>query len=111
MAPPPDALELICAVFASALDLLRRLGPRFDMLYPADDPHTALLSYQGLRLRLTSRPEAPRPATDLPGFRPEFLVTHSGNGSVEGRAGMEYRDLIPSRLGGRYVASHITIGE
>ena len=26
-----------------------------------------------------------------------------------GRAGMRYRDLIPSRLGGRYIASHIHI--
>jgi quercetin dioxygenase-like cupin family protein len=27
----------------------------------------------------------------------------------QGRAGMLYRDLIPGRLGGRYIASHITI--
>ena len=27
----------------------------------------------------------------------------------EGRAGMLYRDLIPSRLGGRFIASHISI--
>ena len=26
-----------------------------------------------------------------------------------GRAGMHYRDLIPDRLGGRYIASHIRI--
>jgi hypothetical protein len=44
MARPPDELELICADFNPALDLLRRLGPRLDILYPADDPHTALLS-------------------------------------------------------------------
>lgn len=28
---------------------------------------------------------------------------------VTGRAGMQYRDLLPSRLGGRFVASHIRI--
>ncbi len=28
---------------------------------------------------------------------------------VNGRAGMQYRDLIPSRLGGRFIASHIRI--
>src|SRR4051794_37933644 len=111
MAPPPDTLELVCADFAPALDLLRRLGTRLDILYPADDPHTALLSYQGIKLRLTSRPDAPRPPTDLPEFRPEFLVTRAGNGSVEGRAGMDYRDLIPGRLGGRYIASHIILAE
>ena len=108
---PPDELELVCADFAPALDLLRRLGPRLDILYPADDPHTALLSYQGLRLRLTSRPGAPPPPADLPEFRPEFLVARAGSGSVEGRAGMAYRDLVPSRLGGRYIASHIRIAE
>jgi len=26
-----------------------------------------------------------------------------------GRAGMQYRDLIPDRLGGKYIASHIRI--
>ncbi len=30
---------------------------------------------------------------------------------VVGRAGMRYRDLLPSRLGGRFIASHIEIPE
>jgi mannose-6-phosphate isomerase-like protein (cupin superfamily) len=30
---------------------------------------------------------------------------------VEGRAGMRYRDLIPGRVGGRFIASHIQIPE
>lgn len=111
MAKSPDELELVCADFAPALDLLRRLGPRLDILYPADDPHTALLSYQGMKLRLTSRPDSPPPPTDLPEFQPEFLITRAGSGSVDGRAGMAYRDLVPSRLGGRYIASHIRIAE
>ncbi len=34
----------------------------------------------------------------------------SGDGAWgTGRAGMQYRDLIPGRLGGRYIASHIRI--
>jgi quercetin dioxygenase-like cupin family protein len=107
----PDALELVCADFNTALDLLRRLGPRLDILYPADDPHTALLSHQGVRFRLTSRPDAPPPPAEPPEFRPEFVMTHAGDAAVEGRAGMHYRDLIPSRLGGRYIASHIVIAE
>jgi quercetin dioxygenase-like cupin family protein len=111
MPQTPDALELVCADFNGALDLLRRFGARLDILYPADDPHTALLSHQGQRLRLTSRPDAPPPPADLPEFRPEFVTTHAGNDAVEGRAGMAYRDLIPGRLGGRYIASHIRIAE
>ncbi len=36
------------------------------------------------------------------------VVADSGS-SVVGRAGMRYRDLLPSRLGGRFIASHIEI--
>jgi quercetin dioxygenase-like cupin family protein len=36
-------------------------------------------------------------------------VTGSDNDWTTGRAGMRYRDLIPSRLGGKYIASHIHI--
>jgi quercetin dioxygenase-like cupin family protein len=39
-----------------------------------------------------------------------LLVTRANDGAiVAGRAGMSYRDLIPGRLGGRYIASHICI--
>ena len=111
MTRPTRDLELGCADFNRALDLLRGLGLRLDILYPADDPHTAILSRDGTRVRLTSRPDAPRPSAGLPDFRPELVVTHAGTASGEGRAGMHYRDLIPGRLGGRYIASHITIAD
>jgi len=111
MAQPPNALEMVCADFNPALDLLRGLGLRLDVIYPADDPHTAVLTRDGMTVRLTSRPDAPPASAGLPEFRPEFVVTHAGTASGEGRAGMRYRDLIPSRLGGRYIASHIAIAE
>ncbi|MDB5691642.1 MAG: Cupin 2 conserved barrel domain protein [Alphaproteobacteria bacterium] len=111
MTQSPNALELVCADFKAALDLLRRLGMRLDVIYPADDPHDAILTQDGISVRLTSRPDAPPPSDGLPAFRPEFVVTHAGTASGEGRAGMHYRDLIPSRLGGRYIASHIAIAE
>src|SRR5262249_39759729 len=43
----------------------------------------------------------------------ELVVTKSGGADAwaTGRAAMQYRDLIPSRLGGRFVASHIRIPE
>jgi quercetin dioxygenase-like cupin family protein len=111
MAQPPNELLLVCADFNPALDLLRRLGMRLDIIYPADDPHTAILTDAGTRVRLTSHPDAPPPSDKLPLFRPEFVVTRAGTASGEGRAGMHYRDLIPGRLGGRYIASHIAIAE
>jgi quercetin dioxygenase-like cupin family protein len=47
----------------------------------------------------------------LPAFTPRSVLARADQTSVNGRAGMLYRDLIPGRLGGRYVASHITIPE
>src|SRR4051812_4604251 len=37
---PPKSLELICADFAPALDLLRGAGMRLDIIWPADEPHS-----------------------------------------------------------------------
>ena len=104
-----DTIELVCAELAPALDLLRGSGFRIDVIYPADEPHTAILSKDGASVRLTSRPDDPGPPASAPPFRAEFLLTQAGGHSGEGRAGMVYRDLIPGRLGGRYIASHISI--
>jgi quercetin dioxygenase-like cupin family protein len=51
------------------------------------------------------------PPIEVPPLVPEFVLCRAGDGPPPGagRAGMTYRDLIPSRLGGRFVASHITI--
>ncbi len=102
-------IELVCAELGPALDLLRGAGFRLDVIYPADDPHTAVLAKDGATVRLTSRPDASDIPSELPAFRSELLVSRSGNEPGEGRAGMLYRDLIPGRLGGRFIASHITI--
>ena len=49
----------------------------------------------------------------LPPLVPSFTLTRPDDGPrwIEGRAGMRYRDLIPDRQGGRFVASHIQIRE
>lgn len=49
----------------------------------------------------------------LPDGEDTFIVTRfeGENGWGVGRAGMLYRDLIPGRLGGRFIASHIRIPE
>lgn len=107
----PGEIELICEDLDPALDLLRALGLRLDSIYPADSPHTAMLSGEGKVVRLTSRPDLPPPSANQPAFEPEFIVSHAGDDPEPGRAGMLYRDLIPGRLGGRYIASHIVIAE
>jgi quercetin dioxygenase-like cupin family protein len=100
---------IVCEDFNAALDRLREGGARLDVIYPADDPHTALLTQDGTRIRLTSRPDAAGPPRSLPPFEPGFVLSLAGGDGGQGRAGMLYRDLIPNRLGGRYIASHITI--
>jgi quercetin dioxygenase-like cupin family protein len=101
----------VCPDLDLAIEGLRREGYRLDSIFPAEDPHTARLTRGGDVVRLTTRPDEPEPTADLPAFRAEFVLTPAGGSSGPGRAGMHYRDLIPSRLGGRYVASHITIAE
>jgi quercetin dioxygenase-like cupin family protein len=47
----------------------------------------------------------------LPALTPSFTISRQRDdgGWVVGRAGMRYRDLIPGRQGGRFIASHIVI--
>jgi quercetin dioxygenase-like cupin family protein len=100
--------ELVCTELGREIDRLKGDGFRLDLIYPADEPHTAVLSKGGETIRVTTRPGEGL-GGELPPFEPKFVLTKAGGGSGEGRAGMLYRDLIPSRLGGRYIASHISI--
>ena len=115
------------------------LGFRVDAIHPADAPSTAIVSGHGLRLRLVAD-EDPAPVRvdlvvdepgedvtlpggsrfahvpfdrpyELPDNEPSLVVSHDDGASGAGRAGMRYRDLIPDRWGGRFIASHITIPE
>lgn len=45
----------------------------------------------------------------VPEAMPSFTVTHPADEFGSGRAGMAYRDLLPDRWGGRFVASHIRV--
>ncbi len=51
------------------------------------------------------------PPLVMPPLVEEFVVSQRSETSAwgTGRAGMEYRDLLPSRLGGRFIASNIRI--
>ena len=103
-------LDILCADFNGALGLLRKLGARLDVIFPADEPHSAILSHDGTTVRLRAAADVAEPSTRLPPFAPDFAVTRAGE-AAEGRAGMRYRDLIPGRLGGRYIASHISVAD
>ncbi|MEP6947182.1 MAG: cupin domain-containing protein [Acidobacteriota bacterium] len=71
-------------------------GYRLDMIVPADSPTAAQLSFEGKLVRLV------QPATDV-----QRLAI--GDTWIKGRAGMEYRDLVPDRIGGRLIASNIRL--
>ena len=89
-------LVLRCADFDAALAALTdKLGLRVDSIHPADAPRVAVLSGRGVSVRLERDGEAA--VADGEWHR--------------GRAGMWYRDLVPGRLGGAFVASHIRIPE
>ena len=90
--------------FAASLDALLADGYRVDMIMPADDPSVAELSRGEAKLRLVRRDHVDAPDA----LHPSFVVTRAGAWHT-GRAGMQYRDLIPDRQGGRFVASHIRI--
>ncbi len=76
------------------------LGFRLDMILPADAPRMARLSGHGIALHLEcmSGPDAA-----------DAVQAKADGAWVTGRAGMQYRDLLPGRLEGRLIASHIRI--
>jgi len=126
---PADPLE-------AAVEFLERVGFRLEEIAPADDPCQASMTGHGLRLVLdrahrgaielvvpadgTLAPgryvgpgglvvdvAVPR-RQDRPPAAPAFVHTRYAETPFHpGRAGLLYRDLLPSRLGGRWVASHI----
>lgn len=66
-----------------------------------------LVAPNGTRIEI----DALNPPLVLPETEHAFVVRRLADQApwVIGRAGMEYRDLIPSRLGGRMIASHIRV--
>lgn len=85
---------------SAALDFYsNKLGFRIDVILPADSPRQYRLSGYGIHVRL-ERDDDQQGGDDRVAIEDEWLA---------GRAGMLYRDLIPGRLAGRFIASHIRI--
>ena len=83
------------------------LGFRLDLIYPADNPRILLLAGHGLKLcLLRDRASESSGASGSPSVQ---IVSRGESAWTDGRAGMQYRDLIPGRMDGRYIASHIRI--
>ena len=73
---------------------------------PTGTPHV-LVAPGGTRIEFIEV----RQAVEVPEGKQEFVLSRMADTWGVGRAGMQYRDLIPSRLGGRFIASHIRIPE
>jgi mannose-6-phosphate isomerase-like protein (cupin superfamily) len=133
---PSGAVRVAADPLDGTIEFLEGLGFRLEEIAPADDPAEALMTGHGLRLRLDRAHrwaielilpagsdlapgrhvgpgglviEVAGPRTlDVPPAAPTFVHTRFAETPFhEGRAGLLYRDLLPSRLGGRWVASHI----
>ncbi|PWJ21230.1 cupin [Jannaschia seohaensis] len=131
-----DETEIVLAApdFGAELAFWTGRGWRLDAIWPADDPAVARLGgTPRLRLeraaegRVTLRQSEGEAATSPAGHRIEigpavpeqamppvqtgFGLRRLADGApwVIGRAGMHYRDLVPDRLGGAIIASHIRI--
>ena len=100
--------------FGDTLDqLTNELGFRLESITPADDPVRAVLTRGETQLILERKPEPDLRSIDglvIPDLVERFEIAEPAeDGWTVGRAGMRYRDLLPSRLGGRFIASNIEV--
>ena len=117
-------LDAIFPADAPAFAVLSGYGLRLRLDRQADGPAGVLRLYceepqmvadgdlcpaapNGTRIELVSNSAV----VDLPPLAQSFVVSRLDEHTewVVGRAGMRYRDLIPDRQGGRFIASHIHI--
>ncbi len=78
------------------------------LLTTSDRPREAIMAPNQTRIVFAPA----KPALKLPEFRPSLRIQQLEHGDAAwkvGRAGMLYRDLIPDRQGGQFIASHIRI--
>ena len=111
--PADDPRVAVVAGHGLRIRLETSEAPPGDVRILADDPiliaggETALVSPGGTRVGI----EPLDPPVVQPPTEHAFVVRRLADGApwVVGRAGMEYRDLVPGRLGGAMIASHIRI--
>jgi hypothetical protein len=110
-----------CRDLDAAVAAFGALGFAIDLVVPADNPTTiVVVAPTGGRIRLVrDDPGDVRVADPLvvplatPRLHaPAVIITRAAASTWHpGRAGMAYRDLVPDRLGGWLVASHIRIAD
>ncbi len=104
-----DPSIIPCDDLDAEIEKYKSRGYRLDMIFPADDPREAMMSCGEERLRLQK--PARIKGTDQDHGSPYSVRASATADWIKGRAGMEYRDLIPDRVGGKVIASHIRLVE
>lgn len=105
-----NAREIECDNLNLSLELYTGNGFRLDMIFPADSPREALVSKGNQIVRLIQKfPEVKKPEILVERSADAFAQDDASSTWVKGRAGMEYRDLIPGRLDGKIIVSHIRL--
>jgi mannose-6-phosphate isomerase-like protein (cupin superfamily) len=110
-------LVVPCRDLGAAVAACEALGFAVELVVPADEPRIVVVVREPVRVRLVRGDggdvrieDALHVALEVPPPRGELVVTRASEGAWHvGRAGMAYRDLVPERLGGWLVASHIRI--
>ncbi len=114
VSPADDPSEYVVAGHGARVRLVRGdtdrpVRLRLSTPRDSDDGHDQLLAPNGTVVELVSPLEAvamPEPVATL------SVVSADGDGGFgTGRAGMGYRDLLPDRWGGSFIASHILIAD
>ena len=109
--PADDPATARLSGYGLAIELQRGLeGPAGELLLTCEgELPEERVAPNGTRIRFT----AAEPPIELPPLKAARVLTRFAEDAswVEGRAGMLYRDLLPDRLGGRFIASHIRIPE
>ncbi len=110
---------LVSTALTADIEHYTELGFRLDNIFPDDDPTVAVMSGYGIQIRLDKTIQMhasliPLPNAEKVSFPPtqhkfEVRKLEDNEPWVIGRAGMLYRDLLPDRLGGSIIASHIRI--
>ena len=91
------------------LDSDAQTAPGMLVLHCEEPQAGELTAPNGTRIELRARARG----LSIPPLKPSYVVSKLDDESswTVGRAGMRYRDLIPDRQGGRFVASHIRLVE
>lgn len=114
--PADDPATAMLCGHGLHIRLARGAAQGVEVLYLlCDDPATAaggqtrFTAPNGVRIELV----AADPAMTLPPTRQALVLTRAATDTQwgVGRAGMRYRDLLPERHGGAFIASHIRILE